>query len=109
MDPKAILDYWFGANADDGAVAQEKGALWWKSNPAVDEELRSNFADGVESAGRNELENWASTPSGLLALILLCDQLPRNIHRNTPHAFAADRATDCHSFHACSDIGRQLP
>jgi uncharacterized protein (DUF924 family) len=96
MDPKSILDYWFGANADDGAVAKEKSALWWKSDPAVDEELRSNFADAVESAGRNELEDWTSTPQGLLALILLCDQLPRNIHRNTPRAFAFDPIARTH-------------
>jgi uncharacterized protein (DUF924 family) len=96
MDAQAILDYWFGANADDGAVAKEKGALWWKSDPAVDEELRRIFADGVESAGRNELDEWASTPRGLLALILLSDQLTRNIHRNTPRAFAFDPIARAH-------------
>jgi uncharacterized protein (DUF924 family) len=96
VDAKALLDYWFGLDADDAAVASKKGGLWWKSDPAVDEDLRVRFADLVERAGRNELGEWALKPPGLLALILLSDQLPRNIFRNTPRAFAFDPIARAH-------------
>lgn len=96
MSPEAILECWFGADASDTVVAKEKGALWWKSDPAVDDDLRSRFGDLVEKAGRNELGEWASTPRGLLALMLLSDQLPRNIHRNTARAFAFDPIARAH-------------
>lgn len=90
------MQYWFGADANDAVVAKEKGALWWKSDPAVDDDLRIRFADLVDRVGRNELAEWASTPRGLLALILLSDQLPRNIYRGTPLAFAFDPIARAH-------------
>jgi uncharacterized protein (DUF924 family) len=96
MSTEAILDCWFGSDAEDAVVASKRGSLWWKSDPAVDDDLRARFADLVEKAGRNELGEWASTPRGLLALILLSDQFPRNIHRNTPRAFAFDPIARAH-------------
>ncbi|MEO8004679.1 MAG: DUF924 family protein [Betaproteobacteria bacterium] len=96
MSSEALLEYWFGTDVDDSVVASTKAGLWWKSDPAVDDDLRKRFADLVEKAGRNELGEWASTPRGLLALILLSDQLPRNIHRNTPRAFAFDSIARAH-------------
>jgi uncharacterized protein (DUF924 family) len=95
-DAQALLDYWFGPDADDAAVAGKKAGLWWKSDPAVDDDLRTRFADLVDKGGHNELDEWVSTPRGLLALILLSDQLPRNIHRNTPRAFAFDPIARAH-------------
>ncbi len=52
--------------------------------------LASRFGELAEAAAKGSLAHWADTPSGRLALILLLDQLPRNIHRNTPAAFAQD-------------------
>jgi uncharacterized protein (DUF924 family) len=96
MDANAVLDYWFGSDADDTAVAREKSAVWWKSNPLIDDDLRVRFGNLVEMAGRNELNEWAATPRGLLALILLTDQLPRNIYRGMPRAFAFDPVGRAH-------------
>lgn len=95
MDAQAVLDCWFGADPDEDVVVREKGGMWWKSDPAVDHDLRARFAGLVEMAGRNELD-WASTPRGLLALILLTDQFPRNIHRGTPRAFFFDPIARAH-------------
>jgi uncharacterized protein (DUF924 family) len=96
MDADAVLRFWFGSDPNDAVVAGEKGAMWWKSDPAVDDELRLRFAELVEMAGRDELAGWASTPQGLLALIILTDQFPRNIHRNTPRAFFFDPLARAH-------------
>ncbi len=41
-------------------------------------------------AARRELDHWAKTPEGSLALLLLLDQFPRNVFRGTAHAFATD-------------------
>lgn len=90
MDSAAVLDYWFGSEADDSVVARNKGGMWWNSTPIIDDEMRSKFGTQVELAGRGELSGWGGTPAGLLALILLTDQFPRNIHRNTPRAFVFD-------------------
>jgi uncharacterized protein (DUF924 family) len=39
-------------------------------------------------AGR--LASWQTTDDGMLALILVLDQFPRNIFRNDPRAFSSD-------------------
>jgi len=41
---------------------------------------------------QGELDDWAQTPDGWLALLILLDQLPRMIHRGEPAAFAGDAA-----------------
>jgi len=96
MDAQTVLDYWFGSNADEAAVVRQKGGMWWKSDAAVDDDLRTRFTEAVEMAGRDELDNWDSTPRGLLALIILTDQFPRNIFRNTPRAFFFDPIARAH-------------
>jgi len=44
----------------------------------------------VEQAAAGALDELATTPRGALALILLLDQLPRNLHRGQARAFATD-------------------
>ena len=41
-------------------------------------------------AKQGALDDWADTPHGGLALLILLDQLSRNLHRGTAEAFAAD-------------------
>ncbi|MDB5802662.1 MAG: hypothetical protein JWL63_3601 [Rhodocyclales bacterium] len=86
----SILEFWFGNGADDSAVAKEKSTLWWSKNSETDRYMRDRFGDCVHMAAGGELDDWSSSPRGRLALILLCDQFPRNIHRDTPQSFAFD-------------------
>ena len=90
MTIEAVLEFWFGLNSDDAAVAKEKSAFWWSKNPQFDDEIRERFAGLVTKAGASALSEWQSTPGGRLALILLKDQFPRNIYRDSPQAFAYD-------------------
>lgn len=92
MNPtcEAILDFWFGANPDDGAMPKERAKLWWSKNKEVDDEIRRRFENHVVMAVSGELNDWLSTPRGRLALIILTDQFPRNIYRDTARAFSCD-------------------
>ena len=90
MTVQAVLEFWFGSNPDDAAVAKEKSALWWSKNPQVDDEIRGRFEGLVAKAAAGELSDWEATPASRLALILLTDQFPRNIYRDSPRAFAYD-------------------
>jgi uncharacterized protein (DUF924 family) len=85
-----LLGFWFGDSDDDAAVAQSQSKLWWSHDPATDNEIKQRFGDLVARAAAGELDDWAETARGRLALILLFDQLPRNIHRGFPKAFATD-------------------
>ncbi len=90
MTIKAILDFWFGSDPDDSVVAKEKSALWWSKNSEIDGEIRQRFESSVICAAEGELSDWQTNPRGRLALILLTDQFPRNIYRDSPRAFAHD-------------------
>lgn len=63
-------------------------------NPAndrsFDSALHARFGNAVAAARRGELHGWSDTPRGSLALVMLFDQLPRNIFRGTKEAFASD-------------------
>lgn len=86
----SIREFWFGTSADDAAVAREKSALWWAKDAATDQLMRERFSDCITMAAGGVLDGWLRNAHGRLALILLCDQFPRNIYRDTPQAFAFD-------------------
>jgi uncharacterized protein (DUF924 family) len=86
--PDDVLDFWFGArDAPDFGIARD---WWFGKSDATDRDIRARFEADVEAALRGERDGWAATPRGTLALILLLDQFTRNIHRDTPRAFAGD-------------------
>ncbi|MEB3214842.1 MAG: DUF924 family protein [Nostocales cyanobacterium 94392] len=83
-----ILDFWFG-NAEDADYGKPK-KVWFAKEPEFDEELRRRFLLDYEKAAAGYLDEWKDSPLTCLALILLLDQFPRNIFRETPQAFATD-------------------
>ncbi|MCH7371731.1 DUF924 family protein [Aeromonas sp. MR16] len=91
MQPwQPLLDFWFGDDADDAPRAARQAPLWWGKSDETDALLDTRFGELAEAAAAGKLDAWAEVPTGRLALILLLDQLPRNIHRGTPAAFAQD-------------------
>ena len=85
-----LLEWWFGSAESPSEAAKAKGKLWFGKDQAQDTEAQTRFGDLVESALAGGLKEWAESPAGWLALILLLDQLPRMIHRDTPKAYAGD-------------------
>lgn len=63
---------------------------WFAKDDAFDAELRARFLDAHFAAARRELDDWMHTPDGALSLVLLLDQVPRNVFRGTAHQFATD-------------------
>nr|WP_234462307.1 DUF924 family protein [Stutzerimonas stutzeri] len=85
-----MLHWWFGQGSSATEIAAEKQRLWFGYRPQQDAEARERFGALVEQALNGDLQDWAELPEGWLALVLLLDQLPRMIHRDTPRAFAGD-------------------
>jgi uncharacterized protein (DUF924 family) len=83
-----ILDFWFLALDDPGYGKSRE--VWWKSTPGLDADIAARFTKPLDRAAAGELDCWAKSPDGALALIVLCDQFSRNIHRRTARAFATD-------------------
>ena len=90
--PDTIHAFWFGEGEDDAQVARERAPLWWAKRDETDDAIRARFAATLRQAAAGALVDWAETPRGRLALILLADQFPRNMYRNAPAAFAHDAA-----------------
>ncbi len=88
--PASIHHFWFGEPADDETIARRQAKLWWSKDESVDAAMRQRFSNSVEKAAASQLDAWADTAPGLLALILLTDQFPRNIYRGQPQTFATD-------------------
>lgn len=91
ITPATVLDFWFGPAASDTATAQAQQKLWWSKNVEVDADVRNRFGVLVETAATGKLDDWVRDAHGRLALILLFDQFPRNMYRDTPRAFAHDQ------------------
>ena len=78
---EAVLNFWF--------VKLEK-SQWFASSDAVDAHIAERFGSLLESASAGKCDDWADTPKGALALVIVLDQFSRNIHRGTALAFAND-------------------
>jgi uncharacterized protein (DUF924 family) len=63
---------------------------WFAKDEAFDALFGQRFEAAHFMAARRGLDHWAETPQGSLALLILLDQFPRNVFRNTGHAFATD-------------------
>jgi len=81
VEPEAILDFWFSPQAR---------LLWFEKDSAFDDEIRIRFGAAIAAAQCGAFEAWCETPRGTLALLILLDQMARNIHRGNPRAFAGD-------------------
>ena len=89
-DSTSIRQFWFGGSDDDRITSVQQAALWWSKNELLDQQMRARFAQCVQAAAHGVLDAWATRAEGLLALILLTDQFPRNLYRQQPQAFALD-------------------
>lgn len=71
---------------------------WFNSSDRVDRLLRERFAREWDALRHRSASEFLTDPQTALAAILLFDQVPRNIHRNTADAFATDglARTICH-------------
>lgn len=90
MTEETVLAFWFGPLDGDGLAADSQRRRWFQGGAALDDDIRGRFGPLLEQARRGGLDGWRGTARGALALILVCDQFSRHIHRGTAAAFATD-------------------
>jgi uncharacterized protein (DUF924 family) len=78
-----VLDFWFTECSEED---------WFKKSDAFDATLRDRFGPTQAAAAEGTLDAWGETADGRLALILLLDQMSRNLFRGSARAFAQDPA-----------------
>ena len=74
-----IIRFWF-----------DHAPQWFDKDPLFDADIRRRYLPLYRQAVEGELSSWENKPEDMLALIILLDQFPRNMFRDTPDAFASD-------------------
>ena len=80
MTAREVVAFWRDAGA----------GKWFNGGAGFDAECRTRFLDAHFEAARRGLDGWMGDAEGALALVLLLDQIPRNVFRGSGHAFASD-------------------
>lgn len=78
--PQGVLQFWRDAGPD----------RWFTKNPEFDQQCSELWAGAHMSAARRERDHWAADAAGVMALLILLDQYPRNAYRGTAHMYATD-------------------
>jgi uncharacterized protein (DUF924 family) len=81
VTPRSIIRFWIDEVGPSG---------WYGGGPELDAAIRRRFGLAWRMARAGAFEDWQAAPSGTLALLILTDQFPRNIHRGRADAFATD-------------------
>lgn len=91
-EAEEVLSYWFPEDLADADVEtlRRHGKRWMAGGPEVDREITERFGELLERARSGELDHWAQTPRGRLALIVVLDQFSRNIYRGLPLSYSQD-------------------
>ena len=84
MTPDEVLDFWFEGDCDLFRPC------WFEQSDEFDAACRARFTDALQQARAGTFADWMATPRGALALVILLDQMSRNLHRGSAEAFAAD-------------------
>lgn len=87
---QAVLDFWFLPPGTPGHGAYRPA--WFGKDAAFDAAIRERFAATVDTALGGGLQDWEATAAGILARIVVLDQFPRNLFRDSARAFAGDAA-----------------
>jgi uncharacterized protein (DUF924 family) len=85
----ALIDFWFGPPRSPTRFQQRD--VWFKVDPAFDRQCRDGFEALRQRAAAGGCADWVREAEPCLALILLFDQLPRNLFRGRAEAFATDK------------------
>ncbi len=80
-EPGEILAFWLEDVGPQG---------WYGGGPALDEAIRRRFGRAWRAARSGAFESWQADPAGAMALLILIDQFPRNMHRGSALGFATD-------------------
>ena len=105
-----ILDYWFGDVAEDRPFDRQSVQMqrWYGKSPDIDEEIRRRFEPLYESLRKRAANGAVGTDGSLLdlvATIIVLDQFPRNMYRDTPRMYESDEIALRLAREALADAG----
>lgn len=86
MNFESIYSFWFKE------LSKEQ---WFKKDSQLDEDIKRRFWAIHAKAVQCELFEWRSSAKGRLCEVIILDQFPRNMFRDSALAFASDSLALC--------------
>ncbi|CAM6100890.1 unnamed protein product [Calypogeia fissa] len=88
--PEDVLQFWYkGVDPESGVYERKE---WFAGGPEFDAQLEEKFADTLKLFSTGALDEWMKTVRGRLALVILLDQISRNVYRGSASSFSQDAA-----------------
>ena len=81
MTPQQVNAFWLDE------VGERR---WFNGTPELDQSIRDRFGAAWEQA-ESLAASWSGSAEGVLALLILTDQFPRNMFRDNALGFATDK------------------
>lgn len=78
-EPEELVEFWF---------SPEARRRWFDSTPEFDAQLRERFLGDWEAARDGLHAHWEQSAIGALALVILLDQIPLNIFRDSARRYS---------------------
>ena len=88
--PKDVLDLWFPDTAFWESEETFSAWIGERMHGGMDARICGEFAELTKAAAKGELDHWAATAEGRIALLIALDQFPRSLWREPPAAYAQD-------------------
>ena len=86
LNPDEVTDFWLNEVGLDG---------WYLADDTLDNTIRNRFQSAWEHARDGGLKEWRLRPETVLSYLILLDQFPRNMFRDSGKAFATDKLARC--------------
>jgi len=93
LDKKTLCDihrFWFGELKSQDDFSSERVQFWMRQSDDTDRQVREAFGRFIPEAAQQNWEVEGFSREEGVGLVVLLDQFPRNIFRNTGDAFAFD-------------------
>jgi uncharacterized protein (DUF924 family) len=88
-DLDAVYTYWFGEPPEEPA-SEARMTRWFRPAAAVDDHIRATYGHLIAAARATEWDLSCLSQRQQIALVIVLDQFPRQIHRGSGEAFACD-------------------
>ena len=88
-----LISAWFDDTIVNPDSVPGRMPWWFGPDAERDTALAGQFSGLLEECAAGKHYEWLEHPEGRLAVIIALDQLPRNLFRGTPRAFANDAYT----------------
>jgi uncharacterized protein (DUF924 family) len=87
---RGIHRYWFGELKFPGDHLSSTGELWFQRSEETDRHIRQTYESFIHGAAGKDWDISGLSREEAVALVVLFDQFPRNIYRDTGQQFAFD-------------------